>query len=778
MCYEIDSMMIQTSKRAKNAGFVWRRLVDVRSEYSPLKLKEKPSLMVLRMICDMNRDDDAVRENLVNLEKYENDMRLVQGERISEYIQKRMAFQQYQGSVFVGRAYTSSPLNWFPRRIINTLYKTSHVELDIVNATPSLLLSVFRHVRMSALWCYVNEPEAIMEGFKREHGISRVEVKKAVLATIGALPSRSYDYGQSGNIESARVFADHPFMTSLRADLQTMLEELRHVYSDFYEAVRSKASTDGKLEHVDGMALTLLAQDVEHAVMRCVFERVEPEIWYYDGAIIPQSALRGKTYEEFCEEMSDYVSDKLDVHVNFKIKDLIQNSIAYSLSAEEARSGNKYELWKREFEKEFALFKNPPRFGRFYDGMTYFVDKQGFSHLTSHQPADMMKQWMADPTKRAYEMVEFAPPPMLTKGRNFNTWNGFAAEKMLPILDVGEMEERIKPYQRHVHLLMGQKDEYAEYFHQLMAYKLQYPGYNWGVMPFIRSTQGVGKDQWFKFITSIVGSQYCLSVTSVSDIMGKSTGLMENKLFVTFSEACYEDSKRHEEELKKLITDDRMVVERKYVPSYENRMTACLLAFSNNFGAFRITNEDRRYFPVTASGMYANDPEYHMPFNAYIQDEKNQRAVFQWLTNMNIDGFQPMTKRPITETFMEMSEQNLQPFDIFLTKNFEDLYQQAIRFPSSDLSMNEEEYLHVKAKLMWDSFEATLQELKYQGYDSRTKVEKYGCRLMAEFISRAERFKSKPTVAVIAKERRNYGIRYSLDVKAIKKYLQFTTGSE
>ena len=801
MCYHDtpDTMTPPSPKRAR-VHFLWRRLIDDKTEYPPLKLREKPSLTILSMMLDMNRDDDDVRNNLEKLEQYEKTMKYEGGERLSEYHQKVITpHGAYGGCIRVGRAYSSSALNWFPRKIMNTMYKTSHVEIDMINATPSLLLNAFRDTHLTALSVYVHDQQSIFAGFQRDHGISRTSVKKAVLSMIGSHPKTTWDYGQSGDMEAARVFGAHPFIAGLRQDLDNICKSLRVDYPEFYDVIKTKATAERKLDHVDGIALSRLAQDMEHAVMRSVIDKWGAEIWYYDGAIIPISTLSGKPYDEFCEEVSAHVQEYIGLNVNFQVKSLVENSIAYSINPEEMRLMSRYALWKRGFEKTFSLFKNPPKFGRFHGGLLQFVDKSQFQHLTCAEPGDMIKDWLADPDKRQYEMVEFAPPPLHAHSGNFNSWTGFAAESMAAIDDEAEVMERIAPYQRHVYLLMGENQEYADYFHKMMAYKIQFPGYNWGVMPFIRSTQGVGKDQWFKFISSMVGTKYCLSVTSVSEVMGKSTGLMENKLFVTFSEVCYEDSKRHEEDLKKLITDDRMVVERKYVPSYENRMTSCLLAFSNNFGAFRITSEDRRFFPVTASGKFANDPIYHVPFHAYIQDQRNQRAVFQWFMGMNLDGFMPMTSRPITETFVEMSEQSLQPFDIFMEKKLEDFVEQATRHPDLNLKIIDTTkeinprtglaykpyegvdglYLDIAAGVMWDCFEEMMHnDLKYANLDSRAKIEKFGSRQAAEFTSRIDKYRTNEDIPCMKSSRRKKGNRWIIDVQAVRKYLQFTTNAE
>jgi hypothetical protein len=758
--------------------FLWRRLLDNNTEYEPLTLKERPNLAAIRMMLDFNRDDECVRTNGRVLEDYEDEVKKCDNlEKTSIYNQKTMTpVPGYGGALHLGRAYSGTKLAWMPRKIVNTIYKKTHIELDIVNSTPSILLSVFRDLQLDHLSAYVHQQPMVMRNLYNDYGISSALLKKTILSMIGSHPKT---FVAQLDMDQQRELMNDAFIKGFISDLAKVCDAIREEYSMYHEMIKTKAFADGKQDRVDGIAMSMLAQDVEHSVMRAVIDHVKTaEVWYFDGLLLPKTAMENKTYEEYCYDVSATVKRVTGIDVVFKIKSIEDNSLAWCINDGEMNSMSKYDLWKNRFDKQFVLFKSPPRFGRIFRGNVDMLDSAGFSHLTMCEPPDMIKEWKRDMTKRVYDSVEFAPPPLSVREGNYNTWDGFAADLLPPIQDAQEVETRCRMYRDHVHLLMGLEDENTEYFHKLMAYKIQNPGYNWGVMPFIRSTQGVGKDQWFKFISSIVGSRYCLSVTNISDVMGKSSGIMENKLFVSFSEVCYEDSRRNEENLKKLITDDKMIVERKYVPSYENRMTACLIAFSNNFGGIRVSVDDRRYFPVTASGRYANDPNYHGPFHAYINDKENQRAVYQWLRDMPLDNFQPMSMRPTTETFMEMTEQNQPFFDIFLMKRFELLVEVATRSPTNELKIVTgnistcDNVLWVQSSLLWSEYGEVLEELKVSGLDSRNKIEKMGSRQLSEFRSRCEKYKKSNMKHVIVARRFKTGRGWIWDIEAVREYIK------
>lgn len=744
-----------------------------------MKLKEKPRLSILRMMMDMNRDDEDVARSLRKLEEYETEMNECRGERDVLYEQKVVVGDDlcYGGARKLGRAYTRSLLNWFPRKIVNTLYKASHVELDMVNAQPTMLYNAFAsHLDIDALGCYVRDPEAIRDGFRREFRMSKKDVKVAINAVIASHPKTVWDFGLDGDMDKVRVFAEHPFVRGLKDDLDRMAKTMRELYPEFMDAMHERAREQGKLDRVDGLAFTYLAADMEHCVMRRVIEWLGADndmVWYFDGVIIPEKLLAGKTFQVFTREVSNHVQEAMGMEVSFHIKSLQENSLAWSMPLEEVVHCDEYNVWKHTFEKSWARLTTPPKFMLFAGEGYHLLDRMGFNHVTMAEKPEFIKRWLADPSKRQYIGIEFAPPPLVSRAGHFNTWLGFAAEEMEPIDDADEVMRRCELYQWHVQLLMGDDSQYTDYFHKLMAYKIQNPGYNWGVMPFIRSTQGVGKDQWFKFISYIVGTKYCLSVTNISDVMGRNSGLIENKLFVSFSEVAYDDSKRHEEDLKKLITDNRMVVERKYVPQYENRMTSCLLAFSNNYGALRISADERRFFCVTASGLYANVPAYHRPFHEYINEPKNQRAVYQWLRDYPLGDFNPMNDRPITNTFVEMAEATKPVMDSFMMERFDNYVQAARMHSDFDLAMVGDGLLKMSASHLWDEFGSFIAELKIASFDSRSKIEKFGARQLAELKSRLERHQVIQGRKVVENPRSKNCRFWVFDIQAMKNYLSF-----
>lgn len=742
-----------SSKRPRT-HFIWRRLVKCDREFSPVKLLERPNLNVLRMMLDMNRDDETVHSNARVMEEYENEMLDVGDHREVMYTQKcitEFADDQYEGARMVGRSYTGSKLNYMPRKIVNTMYRNSHQEIDIKCSYQTMVYNAFSHLGIPAIELLTRETKSTISSLAYDLGMEPDAVKVSLLAILCSAPK--FYYGTQDDDLNRRI-GSHAFITRYKQDVTEIAKEMKVVYPGFYAVMCKKATKEGNADNRDGVALAYLAGDMENAVMRCVMESLPTDerdmVWYYDGLMVPCRLVLNPSGA--CEMFQERVHDRLGIQCCFAVKDVAVNSLAWSLSPSELSSDNLgYKRWKLRFEKKWCLFENPAKYGYFLDGRLLFRNKEEFKLQTMCENKEFVEQWKADPAKRQYKSIEFSPPPLFTKPGYFNPWNGFAADALEPIADSGEVSRRVEMYKRHVNILCGENGAYEDYIHKCMAFKFQKPGLRWGVMPYFFSAQGVGKDQWFSFLCKIAGADLCFTATDFGDLVGTATSLIDNKLFVCFSEMSAEDSQKHQEKIKRMITSDSMTVEAKYVAQYTNRSCHSFIGFTNNINAISFKSDDRRMVPFQACGRYRNDPDYHGPFHAYINDPVNQRAVYQWLLAMDIGDFEPMKDRPKTEMHSMVAD-SCKPFaDIFLEKKFEDLIQAAkysndvrnCRLICGDgvLEISSVEFTAIYGDFLRD------MKLPEESINSEGKVQKKMHKDMTEAGARMDKYHDKSKIA-------------------------------
>jgi len=766
-------------RRPRMDRFTWNRLIfhDDRHTYTNLKIVETPSVPILRMMLDMNGDDPDVRRSRESMERYLS----LSGScaTTAEYEQKDYSDHgvvEYGGCVKIGRAYSKSYLQHMPSKLLNTVYKNTHVELDMRGSFSTMLFSAFKHLEIPAIEAYANDPDGIYDGMRREYGIGRDKVKKIVNSMICGHPSIPSDYGVGfSDMDLLRGLGECAFIGGLKKDLAAISAAIQEDYTGFYKFC-SSYNRAKNTDRVSGVAMSFLASDMEHAVMRFVIKKLygdsaENVVWKFDGVLIHQEKIGGRTWADFERFVSNCVMEELGIRVVFKVKSLQENSLGISLSQQELADATGYAAWKVKFERSFFRLMDPPVFCQLFDdGVMLELNDSQFKHNTLEQPQEYLTTWKVDKSKRLYERKDFAPPPLVSKSNSYNMYRGLAAE----LLPSNDEPRDISIYKRHVDILMGNvngdKPSLSEYFHKLIAQKIQKPGLKWRVMPFIRSTQGVGKDVWAAFISKIFGYNYVHKACAVGDVMGKSSAHQEGKLLVVFSEMSYADTSLHMEDLKDAITADYVVVKKKYVNEYKIRQTTDFIGFSNNFGAIQVDQGERRLFVVTSSGLYANDHEYFTPLLEWMGKQENQRAVYDFYMDMDVENFDSSAARPVTEDHKEMACSNRTTLDNFLMVSIPSWIRYAREVEGQDYQISEHGILRIKASIILDCFMQYAQEIKIQKCENKASMTQFIHRQMKELNAKTEKYLQPGSKEMLWNLKSN-GVRYKrIDYVAWERY--------
>lgn len=769
-------------QRVRLNRFVWDRFVNAETAttYKKLRVTERPSVALVRMMLEMNGDDQDVARNRGALERYAEYVR--GGENKIEYEQKsydNVEVNGYHGVRKIGRAYTKCFSQQMPSKLLNTMYKGTHVELDIRSSYSTMLYQAFKHLEIPAMRAYVESPDDVYDGMRRHYNLKKDQTKKLINGMICGYPDIPSDYGLGfGDMDLIRDVGECSFVDALKLDLGKIKGALELEYPGFYafcdKYAKMKSDTTG--DHTAGVAMSFMAADMEQSVMRHVIKKlygddVKDTVWRFDGILIHQSLIGSSSWGDFEETMTEYIQDKMGIEVQFKTKSLAENSLGISLSPQELGDKIGYGAWKSNFEKRFFRLSNPPVFCQVLNnGSILDLNESQFKHNTSEMHPEYIKAWRSDIDKRMYECKDFAPPPCTPLRDSFNMYRGLEAE----LWPANDREVSIDPYLRHVDVLMGNvnrdKDHLSAYFHKLIAQKIQKPGQKWRVMPFIRSTQGVGKDLWADFMSKIFGFDYVHKACAVGDVMGKSSAHQEGRLLVIFSEMSYGDTSIHMEELKNAITSEYVVVKKKYVNEYKIRQTADFIGFSNNFGAIQVDQGERRLFVVTASGLFANDHDYFAPLLEWMDQQENQRAVYDYYMAIDVEGFDSSAERPITEDHKEMASSNRTTLDMFLSKAIKmwkgfASYDHDGVYKYSDCGI-----LRVTTNVFLNDFCAYAQELKINKAENKSSMMHFVSRQVKELNAKTEKY-LQPGSKTLIYDYKSHGIRYKvIDYIAWERY--------
>jgi len=778
----------ESRSKVARQDFVWTRLkMAGTNTHQPLVIQEKPNLKILSMMLDMDADRIGNRDAYEKMQHYESVMIGRNGIRNVHFDQKDFTDYaksledasgiKYEGQVKIGRAYTSSPLIYFPKAVINTLYKQTHLELDIKASYPTMLWNAFGgDGDMPYLEKLAINSDELYGDIYDQYGIERGDIKTACMAMIGAFPSGSHSYGLGDDeIDKARTIGELPFITGFLDDLNTLAVKMNEKYAGFMGTMAHYADATGKLDHVGGVAMCLFAGDMEHECMRVIIKELagnKPDniVWKFDGVLVPQDLIN----DDKVASLERKVLDKTGIQIKLGVKSLHLPSFGISLSPSEANEDSAYLAFKRKHEKTFFCCKNPPGPVMIRpDGTYQLLAMKDYNFLTAPLQKEFNQRWITDEHRRTYDRIDYLPPPLVCPPSVYNSYHGMAAES----LDDVDPGYDIEPYKKHVWLLMGAVDTQAEYMHKLIAFKIQNPASKWRVFPFIRSTPGVGKDVWFDFLADIVGKENTVKTVKLQDIMGNQTHRMANKLLGCITELDFKDGSTYAEELKDQITSNQMNVKQKYHNDFDATSTICLMGFSNNFEALKFKSDDRRFFVVTADGRHANDPVYFEPLIEWMGKTDSQRAVYDFYKSMDITGFDPSAERPVTEAFKEMASSSTSLCEIVIRDNFEQWVRDAtiLCHPESITFHckipNIESHLKIHNGFFLDCFTEKAKDFQYAGAESRAKTAQLLGRQMGQTTSMVRRF-SKMDADVITNYRSN-GRTYRLfEIEAIRSWIE------
>jgi hypothetical protein len=785
------SMLSPSSSTRVRTSYLWDRIHSDNTVLDDVVLHEKPVVPILRVLLEMNRDHPDISSNMDSLTAYLKLARDNHGDIMATYKQKDLsgyATDDYVGCMKIGRSYPAATATFLPKEVVNTMWKDTHVEVDLVASYPTMLVSCFRDVTIPTLASYVSNPSPIITGFHELYGVNRSELKRVINTTICSYPKVPGDLGIGfSDDDKIRMIVESGFYKGIMNDLKAIAEYVHRHYKPFLNTIKNKCEASGdpsKLDRVMGCALSHICGDAENVVMRCIIgflsendttnKMLNDCIWKFDGILVSRDmADPGLT-----SRIERRVLEKTGISVTIAIRPL-EGTIALSVNPEEMNAMTSYETWKQKFEKMYIAMVRPAGYCRIWpDGSLQDLKKQEFDILTEAEDREMMKLWHSDPAKKKFLGRDFAPEPLFIGDGYYNLWRGMAASR----LPANDTPVDISMYMNHVALLMGGGDEQSNpaigYMHKLLAFKFQRPGDIWRVMVFIRSVQGVGKDIWLDFLFSLIGFQYGTRLMKVADIAGQYNSALEGRLLVGFSEMDPKDCRENMETLKEMITATRVTIKKKYVSSYDINNSTCFIGFSNNYNAIKITTDDRRIFAVTASGCVANKKEYHEPLIEYLKRTDVKRAVYDYYMGMDITDFNPSGDRPITETMEDMAMDSICIGDVFLKTHFHNMVSMAHDADSRDVKLIDDgKVIRIKKTLLMDQFALLASEFRYKDCDSRRKMSILGSRLLKEASSRIEMYFEAGTFVKPISDYKSHGQSYfNFNIALVMKYIQEKLG--
>lgn len=423
---------------------------------------------------------------------------------------------------------------------------------------------------------------------------------------------------------------------------------------------------------------------------------------------------------------------------------------------------DEYTKMKRHFEEERQV-------AMIEKGLVYIIDDenylnrkelvetfQDFVMTGKKRPIPFTDKWLRDPNKRKFKEMDFLPqgaPPDV-----YNLWRGYKVTSLECSAEGGD----IMPFKKLLEALTDSKEGEDAYNYMLKwtALLFQKPYEKTRVCVVIRSEEGIGKNTYFWYLGEVLMGNDLYKETNQPehDLFAEHTNAMERKKLVILDEA---DVFRFHAKICPLITNMETRVRKMYMNPTKISNYAQLAILTNNSVPVKISPSDRRYVVFDGNTSLKGDREYWNNFyNTWAKDPRNQKAVYEYLMGVDLEGFDFWRDRVLTTAYQEIRTASL-PIEIkFLAHFITDAY-------PNNISIN----VPMKGTEFYQIFE------KYQPTGSESTAVRFGTRLKNFLRTKGVYSEFEGTRNIFHKARQNDGVYWYFDRERAFEWLreeQFT----
>lgn len=238
--------------------------------------------------------------------------------------------------------------------------------------------------------------------------------------------------------------------------------------------------------------------------------------------------------------------------------------------------------------------------------------------------------WLGLPQRRQYKGVTFAPNAGSEVAGYFNLWEGFQVDAK-PGGDCSLFLEHCRE------VLCGGNEALYEYLLGWMARLVQSPEKPGEVALVFRGERGAGKSFFANVLGSLFGRHY-MAVSNSAHLVGNFNAHLREVVLLFADEAFFAGDKKHESVLKTIITEPRLVIERKGVDVETSANCIHLIMASNDFHVIPVGRKERRFFVLEATNLHVQDHEWFAKIADQL-DNGGREALLHFLLTYDISNF-------------------------------------------------------------------------------------------------------------------------------------------
>lgn len=283
-----------------------------------------------------------------------------------------------------------------------------------------------------------------------------------------------------------------------------------------------------------------------------------------------------------------------------------------------------------------------------------------------------IKLWMSHPERRTARGLVFLPEGQ--KVGYYNMWRGWSCEPE---------EGDVGPWLDYIHTVVANgDDELAAYAIGWAAQIVQEPMTKAGVALVLRGEKGTGKTKYGELLGRLFPDHHKI-ISRQDQLVGHFNRHMEDCLLLQAEEAFWAGSKSAEGALKDMVTNDRIMIERKGVDGYMAPNFTRIMFTSNERWVVPATFDERRWAVLDVSTAHKQDKPYFAALDRwYFKDGK--RYLLHYLKHFDLSKVDIRTA-PHT---VGLQEQQIQGGDCVMRWLYDCLIEGEIRDPKAGVTID------------------------------------------------------------------------------------------
>ena len=267
------------------------------------------------------------------------------------------------------------------------------------------------------------------------------------------------------------------------------------------------------------------------------------------------------------------------------------------------------------------------------------IDSQGRVMETS-----AINEWLKWPKRRRHTTIVYEPGRPGVENNALNLWHGSG---VIP------KKGNVAPFLKLVnHHFQNESDELKNWLLSWLAYPLQYPGTKmYAAVVLFSPDTGTGKTLLGQTMGMLYGHNF--GVVTEAQLHSGFNDWLCHKEFILGEEVTGSDRRAEADRLKHLVTGETVDINQKYQVPYKVRNCANFLFTTNHPDAFLLDDHDRRYF---VHRVPAGLPEqwFFNTYDPWYRSAEGQAALLYHLLSLDLTGFEPKKRPPITKAHQEM----------------------------------------------------------------------------------------------------------------------------